>query len=41
MTPERFVRSLTFDGYVSCTGSPENRRREGFDIRWFIPWVSL
>ncbi len=41
MTPERFARSLTFDDYVSFTGSPEKLRREGFDIRWFIPWVSL
>ena len=36
MTPERFARSLTFDAYVSFTGSPEKLRREGFDIRWFI-----
>ena len=36
MTPERFARSLTFDDYVSFTGSPEKLRREGFDIRWFI-----
>ena len=35
MTPECFARSLTFDDYVSCTGSPEKLRREGFDIRWF------
>ena len=37
MTPERFARSLTFDDYVSFTGSPEKLRREGFDIRVVHP----
>jgi hypothetical protein len=35
MTPERFAKGLTFGDYVKFTGSPENLRREGFDIRRF------
>jgi len=35
MTPERFAHGMTFDDYVKFTGSPENLRREGFDIRRF------
>lgn len=33
MTPERFARGMTFDDYVTFTGSPENLGREGFDVR--------
>ena len=36
MTPERFARGLTCDDDVNFTGSPENLRREEFDIRWRI-----
>ena len=35
MTPERFARGMTFDEYVTFTGSPANLAREGFDIRRF------
>src|SRR6202795_4218238 len=35
MTPERFAKGMTFDEYVTFTGSPENLGREGFDIRGF------
>jgi hypothetical protein len=35
MTPERFAKGMTFDEYVTFTGSPENLGREGFDIRRF------
>ena len=35
MTPERFARGLTFDDYVTFTGTPENLAREGFDVRRF------
>ena len=35
MTPERFARGMTFDDYVSFTGSPANLAREGFDVRRF------
>ena len=35
MTPERFAKAMTFDDYVTFTGSPENLGREGFDIRTF------
>jgi len=35
MTPERFAKGMTFDDYVTFTGSPENLAREGFDIRRF------
>jgi len=35
MTPERFATGMTFDDYVTFTGSPENLAREGFDIRRF------
>ena len=35
MTPERFAQGMTFDDYVTFTGSPENLAREGFDIRRF------
>jgi hypothetical protein len=35
MTPERFVKGMTFDDYVKFSGSPENLGREGFDIRKF------
>ena len=35
MTPERFARGMTFDEYVTFTGSPGNLAREGFDIRTF------
>ena len=30
VTPERFARGMTFEQYVTCTGSPENLAREGF-----------
>ena len=33
MTPERFAQGMTFDEYVTFTGSPGNLAREGFDIR--------
>jgi hypothetical protein len=35
MTPERFAQGMTFDDYVTFTGSPGNLAREGFDIRRF------
>ena len=35
MTPERFAKGMTFDEYVTFTGSPENLGREGMDIRRF------
>ncbi|HSB41435.1 MAG TPA: thioredoxin family protein [Methylomirabilota bacterium] len=35
MTPERFAQGMTFDEYVTFTGSPGNLAREGFDIRRF------
>ena len=35
MTPERFAKGMTFDEYVTFTGSHENLGREGFDIRRF------
>jgi len=35
MTPERFAKGMTFDEYVTFTGSPANLAREGFDIRRF------
>ena len=35
MTPERFVKGMTFDDYVTFIGSPENLAREGLDIRRF------
>ncbi len=35
MTPERFANGMTFDDYLKFIGSPENLRREGFDIRRF------
>ena len=35
MTPERFAQGMTFDDYVTFTGSPANLAREGFDIRRF------
>ena len=30
VTPERFAKGMTFDAYVSYTGSPENLAREAF-----------
>jgi hypothetical protein len=30
VTPERFARGMTFEQYVTYTGSPENLSREGF-----------
>src|SRR5260370_22765919 len=30
VTPERFARGVTFDQYVTYTGSPENLAREAF-----------
>src|SRR5437667_9269805 len=35
MTPERFANGMTFDDYLKFIGSPENLRREGFDVRRF------
>src|SRR5882724_8901012 len=37
MTPERFAKGMTFDDYAKFAGSPENLRREGFDVRRFSP----
>jgi hypothetical protein len=37
MTPERFAKGMTFDEYARFIGSPENLRRQGFDIRRFSP----
>jgi len=35
VTPERFANGMTFDDYLKFIGSPENLRREGFDVRRF------
>jgi thioredoxin family protein len=35
VTPERFAQGMTFDDYVTFIGSPDNLRREGFDVRRF------
>jgi Thioredoxin len=35
MTPDRFAQGMTFDDYVTFTGSPQNLAREGFDVRRF------
>jgi hypothetical protein len=35
MTPERFAKGMTFDEYARFIGSPENLKRQGFDIRRF------
>jgi len=35
VTPGRFAKGMTFDEYVTFTGSPENLAREGFDVRRF------
>jgi len=35
VTPDRFARGMTFDEYVTFTGSADNLAREGFDIRKF------
>src|SRR5207302_2926390 len=35
MTPERFANGMTFDDYLKFVGTPENLRREGFDVRRF------
>ena len=35
ITPERFAKGMSFEGYVRFTGSPENLAREGFDVRRF------
>ena len=35
MTSEHFAKGMTFDDYVKFAGSPENLRREGFDVRRF------
>lgn len=35
MTPERFARGLTWEQYVTFSGSPANLAREGFDVRRF------
>ena len=35
MTAARFAKGMTFDEYVTFTGSPENLAREGFDVRHF------
>ncbi|HZP38077.1 MAG TPA: thioredoxin family protein [Methylomirabilota bacterium] len=35
MDASRFARGMTWDDYVTFTGSPENLAREGFDIRRF------
>jgi Thioredoxin len=35
VTPQRFAQGMTFDEYVTFTGSPENLAREGFDVRRF------
>src|SRR5256885_6700680 len=35
MTPERFASGMTFDDYLKFVGTPENLRREGFDVRRF------
>src|SRR5687767_2920374 len=35
LTRERFAEGMTFDQYVAFAGSPENLKRQGFDIRRF------
>ena len=35
MTPARFAQGMTFEQYVTFTGSPKNLARQGFDIRRF------
>ena len=35
VTPPRFARGMAFDDYLTFIGSPENLRREGFDVRRF------
>ena len=35
MTAARFAKGMTFDEYVTFTGSAENLAREGFDVRRF------
>src|SRR5690242_9129483 len=35
MNPARFAQGMTFDDYLTFTGSPGNLAREGFDIRRF------
>ena len=35
VTAPRFAQGMTFDEYVTFTGSPANLAREGFDIRRF------
>jgi hypothetical protein len=35
VTADRFAKGMSFDEYVTYTGSPENLSREGFDIRRF------
>ena len=35
ITPQRFAQGMTFDEYVTFTGSPVNLAREGFDVRRF------
>jgi thiol-disulfide isomerase/thioredoxin len=35
MDAMRFARGMTWDDYVTFTGSPENLAREGFDVRRF------
>ena len=35
VTAQRFAQGMTFDEYVTFTGSPENLARDGFDVRKF------
>ena len=35
VTADRFAKGMSFDEYVTFTGSSENLSREGFDIRRF------
>jgi hypothetical protein len=35
VTPERFAKGLSFDDYLTFTGTAENLAREGFDVRRF------
>jgi len=35
LTVDRFAKGMTFDQYVTFTGSPQNLAREGFDVRRF------
>jgi hypothetical protein len=35
VTADRFAKGMSFDEYVTYTGSSENLSREGFDIRRF------